>query len=80
MLIKAQGDITLSINNESFGFSDINNYVEIDSEMMNVFKASTARNHTFTGDHFPVFVPGTNTVSWTGSVQRIEITPRWRTL
>jgi phage-related protein len=30
-----------------------------------------------TGD-YPVFSIGKNTISWSGSITKIEVTPRWR--
>lgn len=36
-------------------------------------------NSAMSGD-FPVLLPGTNAISWTGSVTKIEIRPNWRYL
>ena len=38
------------------------------------------KNNSFTADDFPVFEVGANEISWTGTVERIEIQPNWRWL
>ena len=57
--------------------SDVDEYIEIDSELMNCFKDTTLKNDTVTGDGFPMLKPGTTTIACAGNVQRIEVIPRW---
>lgn len=57
--------------------SDADEYIEIDSELMNCFKDITLKNDTVTGDGFPMLKPGTTTIACAGNVQRIEVIPRW---
>lgn len=75
--IVGSGTITLTVNNNSFTFTDINEYIEIDSEIMNAYKGIVAQNNKMTGSGFPTFLPGNNTIAWTGNVERLEIIPRW---
>ncbi len=75
--IVGSGTVTLTINNNSFTFSDINEYIEIDSEIMNAYKGIIAQNNKMTGSGFPTFEPGNNTIAWTGEIERLEIVPRW---
>ena len=75
--IVGSGTITLTVNNNSFTFTDINEYIEIDSEIMNAYKGVVAQNNKMTGSGFPTFLPGNNTIAWTGNVKRLEIIPRW---
>ena len=37
-------------------------------------------NDRLEGDGFPVFEPGATTVSFSGAVASMEVTPRWVTL
>ena len=60
--------------------SAIDEYIEIDSELMNCFKDTTLKNDTVTGDGFPILKPGTTTIACAGNVQRIEVIPRWQCL
>ncbi len=75
--INGSGDITLSINNDSFYFEDVDDYIEIDSEIMNAFKGIERQNTKMKTPNFPTLAPGNNAISWVGSVTSIEIVPRW---
>lgn len=73
------GDITLSINNEVIKFTNIEDYIELDSELMECYKDSQNCNNKMIGE-FPILKVGKNNISWIGNVNKIEITPRWRCL
>jgi len=75
--VVGSGTVTLTINGSAFLLSDIDEYIELDSEMMNAYKGSAAANNQMTADTFPVFAPGLNNISWAGNVERLEIVPRW---
>lgn len=75
--ITGTGNITLYINNRSHVFKDIEDYIEIDSEMMNAYKGITLQNNKMYTTTFPKLVAGENNISWTGKVTSIEIIPRW---
>lgn len=53
----------------------------IDSELMDCFNSTRTvlRNHWMDGD-FPTLAPGSNAVTWSGTVTRVTILPRWRYL
>lgn len=80
MRIFGSGDITLFVNDTAFYFYDVNEFVEIDSDMMNCFKNTSNLNNQMQSDGFPVFDVGKNIISWTGNVEKIEVKPRWRTI
>ena len=61
----------------SWGFAGVDEYIEIDSELMNCYKGIVLKNDTVMGDGFPMLKPGTNTISCVGAVTRIEVIPRW---
>ena len=76
------GAVTLSVQPESQGMtawtiSGIDEYIEIDSELMNCYKGTVLKNDILSGEGFPVLKPGTTTIACAGNVQRIEIVPRW---
>ncbi len=75
--ITGSGTVTLFINNTSFTFTDIDGYIEIDSEIMNAYKGTVAQNNKMTGSGFPSLAPGNNSISWVGNASSIEIVPRW---
>lgn len=78
--IYGNGTITLSVNSITNTFTGVSGYIEIDSEIMNAYKGSTALNNIMTGDTFPKLTPGTNNITITGAASRAEIVPRWCTL
>lgn len=75
--IIGSGTVTLTVNNVSFTFTDIDEYIEIDSETMNAYKGIVSQNNKMTGSGFPVLLPGKNIIAWVGNVTQLEIIPRW---
>jgi predicted phage tail component-like protein len=75
------GMVTLNVSpgdsTSSWTISAIDEYIEIDSELMNCFKGTVLKNDTVTGDGFPLLQSGTSTISCVGDVTRIEVIPRW---
>lgn len=85
MKIYGSGLIRLVVQPEGEGaslwtISEVDECIEIDSELMNCFKDTTLKNDTVTGDGFPMLKPGTTTIACVGNVQRIEVIPRWQCL
>lgn len=75
--ITGEGDITLSINADSFVFRGVEGYIEVDSEQMRAFKGLTSENEKMYSPDFPKLYKGDNYISWSGSVSSVEIIPRW---
>lgn len=75
--IVGNGNITLTVNESSFYFENVEDYIEIDSEIKNAFKENISQNNKMKTYNFPSLSRGKNTISWVGSVQKIEIIPRW---
>lgn len=80
--ITGSGAVTLSVGSEyKVSISNISSYVNLDCDAQDAYKtAAENKNSTVTitqGDSFPQLHPGSNTISWTGSVTKVEITPRW---
>ncbi|AMJ40702.1 hypothetical protein [Anaerotignum propionicum] len=74
------GNVTITIHGTAYAISEIDGYVTINSEIQEVYKDSTNKNNSFSALDFPKFQEGANTISWTGSVTRLEIKPNWRWL
>ena len=60
--------------------NDIDEYLEIDSELMNCFKGTELKNGSVSGDGFPELSKGDNVLSFSGGITRVEIVPRWVSL
>lgn len=68
------------VNSVSYVFYNIDGYVEIDSESMNVFKGITNKNNDYAATSFPMFRAGNNKISFTDGISSVDIIPRWRTI
>ncbi|SHE47178.1 hypothetical protein, partial [Anaerotignum propionicum] len=64
----------------NYGLNGISGSVTINSEMMEVYKDVTNANNKYSALDFPRFQVGENSISWTGSVTKIEVEPKWRWL
>ncbi len=78
--IYGSGGITLKVNGKNFEFKEIEGYIEIDSEIMNAYKGDILQNDKMLTRFFPKLRAGNNMIGWTGSVDKVEIIPRWCTL
>lgn len=78
------GAVTLNVSSgnstNSWTISAIDEYIEIDSELMNCFKDTVLKNDTVTSEDFPVLKPGENSITCAGNVRRVEVVPRWQCL
>jgi len=79
LFLMGNGNITLAINGISIQLTGISGSITIDSVLKDAYNGSTLLNNQMLGD-FPVFLPGVNTISWTGSVSSLHVTPNWRWL
>lgn len=77
------GTLTIAGTNTTYSVSltGISSYIYLDSDEQNAYR-TTAENQnnkvTITsGGDFPRLAPGTNTISWSGGVTSVVITPRW---
>lgn len=74
-----EGSLSLSTPNHTaiWTFTDINGYLDIDSEQMNFYKDATPMNDTVSGSGFPLLYSGDNGVAFSGDITEVHITPRW---
>lgn len=72
----AEGDVIM-VNGQAITFVDsYSGTVFIDCETMNAYSGAANLNSIIQATDFPVLVPGTNTVTWTGAGE-CTMTPRW---
>lgn len=71
---------TVTVSGKLISISSIDEYVTIDCERQDAYKDGVNKNATVSLTEFPVLSPGKNTISISGGVSRVEITPRWWTL
>lgn len=75
--IVGNGNVTLFINNDSFTFTGIEEYIEIDSDILSCFKGTDLQNSKANFVKFPKLSEGENNISFIGNISEIIIIPRW---
>ena len=82
MVLKGEGTVVISVNGLEifqYTFPEGENEVVIDSEKQDAYLGDVLKNRNMNGE-FPVLLPGTNIIEWSGYVSSIEILPRSRWL
>ncbi len=78
--IRVYGSGTLAViigTKSSFAITNVEDYIDIDSENMLVYKGNVSKMSSFQAKEFPKLYHGENKIVWTENVQKIEIVPRW---
>lgn len=71
--VYGSGNIQLTINGETMQINNVSNYVEIDSNLLQVRNQDkTSKDNDSLGD-FILFTKGENTISYTGNVTKIIV-------
>ena len=82
--INGSGEGRITFRNTTGGLrwdlTELDGYMEIDSEQMNCYKGAEPKNDCVEGNGFPVLLPGTNRIIFSGDITSVEIKPRWMTL
>ena len=74
------GNVMVGINGQTIYLSQVDEYIEIDSEMQNVYKDLTPQNNLLKSTGFPTLSPGNNKINYIANVAKVEIIPKWRTI
>jgi phage-related protein len=83
--VTGTGAVTLTVNGIDFKIKNASNTITLDSERYIAYQEGPSgvlipmNNQIITKD-YPIFNPGENTISVTGSVSQLYIEPRWRSL
>ena len=77
--VYGSGTITLMIGMTLVDLENIDGSITLDTPLQEAYKGLDSLNSAMNGD-FPLLQAGTNAVSWTGNVSRVEIQPNWRFL
>lgn len=82
MILKGSGTVEISVDGVAiftYTFPDGENEVYIDSEIEDAYLGSVLKNRNMNGE-FPVLIPKTNIIEWSGDIESISILPRSRWL
>ena len=77
--VTGTGEITLIVDMTIVELSDMNGDITIDSVLQEAYSGVESMNNRMSGD-FPTLSPGNSTISWTGNVTYLTVTPNWRYL
>lgn len=77
--VTGSGAATLTVGDYTVTISDIDGSITLDSHIQRSYSGSTARDGAVTGI-YPILSAGSNAISWTGSVTKVTIIPRWWTI
>lgn len=78
IVLTGAGSGALTIGNSTLTLADCNG-VTVDCRNMEVYRGTENLNAGVSGD-FPVLGAGRTSVSWTGGITAVKITPRWYVL
>lgn len=82
MVLKGSGTVEISVNGVgifSYTFPEGENEVYIDSEKEDAYLGNVLKNRNMNGE-FPILIPKTNKIEWSGDIESISILPRSRWL
>lgn len=71
------GNLSVTVNGKQTKLNSVSGHITLDCELQEAHKNGSSLNNFMVGK-FPRFEVGQNTISWTGSVDRLVIEPRWR--
>jgi len=75
--VYGSGYITLNINSQFVQLTGVETSITMDSKLALCYRDTLNMGAKMTGEYI-LMDTGTNNIEWTGSVTKIEITPRWR--
>lgn len=71
--VHGTGNIVLIVNGNNFSLSNVNGYIIINAEIMEVYKDAVNCNNQFSAVGFPRLEVGENRVGFTGNVEKVVI-------
>lgn len=77
--IYGNGTISMAIGTYSFQVTDVNEYVQINSALLECYKDTKPLGDKMVGS-FPLFVPGSSSISLSSTITKVELVPNWRFL
>lgn len=80
IVVTGSGSGTLTFNSNSMSISSIGTSVTIDVKLHKAYNGSTSRNNTITGSYENMRLGKSTTITWSGGITGVDITPRWWTI
>ena len=79
-MVRGNGEGYVNIGNQTIHILDMNGEIIIDSEVQEVYNSSMENKNASVSLSDVYLLPGSNSISFTGGVTSVIITPRWVTL
>lgn len=76
--ITGTGTVVLSVNGTGITLTGLTSSIVLDSELQEAYAGLTTNMNSSMNGNFPVLKIGSNTITWTGAVTKVEIDPKWR--
>ena len=70
----------LDVGDNAIPIHSSDQYVDLNCETHNAYKAGGFCNQTVLSEDFPELALGSTRITWTGGISYVEVTPRWWTL
>ena len=77
-IYKVYGSGSLKVNNKEFNIYNVNEYVEIDTELMECYKDNISMNTNVNGNYTDLWLKEGNNIIEISGATKVEITPKWR--
>lgn len=77
--IYGSGTINMSIGSYSFQVTNVDGYVQINSASLECYKDTKPLGDKMSGS-FPLFAPGSNKITLSATITKVELVPNWRFL
>ena len=83
--IEGAGDVTLTVNGVKYLIQNVTSSVTVDSERYSTYRRLSSgfienQNSKYRQKNYPIFTPGSNSISVSGNVTKVTVKPRWRSL
>lgn len=75
--VYGNGSGKIKVGGTAVTINSISSYVTLDCEIQDAYKGLENKNSTISADEFPQLGPGENSISFSGDITKLEITPRW---
>ena len=74
------GSITLNVNGQVTELMNVQDRIILNSDLQECYNEGVQNENDKMSGPFPFLMPGNNSISWSGSVSQVDITPNWRWL
>ena len=80
ILVNGSGSGTLTFNGSNVTITNIGTSVTIDVKLHKAYNGTTNRNNTINGMYENLRLEKSTTITWSGGITSVDITPRWWTI